>query len=285
MASTAETTIRPRRSLSDPLRRVPWWAIVAVLLGILFFWQITTDETYSQIFNNLLSGLRITVIVTIIAYSLSVFVGLILAFARLSNNIIIYQVATFYVEIVRGVPILVLLLYVAFVTFDGLVQSVNAVGRFMVEQSFLAGLGNALVGVRLRDISQEARVITALVMAYSPFISEIFRAGIESIGRGQMEAARALGMGYWQAMRFVILPQAIRNVLPPLGNDLIAMLKDSSLVSVLGVRDITGEGRVGAARSFRTFETYNVMAFLYLSMTLALSGVVRWIERRYGSER
>jgi polar amino acid transport system permease protein len=100
-----------------------------------------------------------------------------------------------------------------------------------------------------------------------------------------MEAARSMGMSYWQAMRYIILPQAIRNVLPPLGNDFIAMLKDSSLVSVLGVRDITGEGRVYIGSSFLLFQTYNVMAFLYLVMTLFLSAFVRWIERRMGQGR
>ena len=124
------------------------------------------------------------------------------------------------------------------------------------------------------------RAILALTIGYSAFISEIFRAGIESIGRGQMEAARSLGMTYGQAMRHVILPQAIRNVLPPLGNDFIAMLKDSSLVSVLGVQDITQLGKIYSASTFRFFETYNVVAFLYLVMTVGLALLVRGLERR-----
>jgi polar amino acid transport system permease protein len=125
-----------------------------------------------------------------------------------------------------------------------------------------------------------ARAIIALTIGYSAFISEIFRAGIQSIGRGQMEAARSLGMSSGQAMRYVILPQAIRNVLPPLGNDFIAMLKDSSLVSVLGVQDITQLGKVYSASTFRFFETYNVVAYLYLIMTVGLALVVRVIEKR-----
>ena len=232
-----------------------------------------------------MNGVGITLYVTAVAYSAALLLGLLLAFARLSKNVIIYQTATFYVEIVRGVPALVLLLYIAFVGFDLFVSALNSIGAWLIERNFLVTLGAQLGNVRLRDIDNLTRAVVALVIAYSPFISEIFRAGIESIPRGQMEAARSLGMNYWQAMRYVILPQAIRNVLPPLGNDLIAMLKDSSLVSILGVRDITGEGRVGAARTFRTFETYNIIAFLYLSMTLALSGVVRWIERRTAEGR
>lgn len=271
--------------VGERLRRAPWWALVALLLGILFAWHIHTDQTYNEIFRAILNGVGITIYVTAVAYSAALFLGLLIAFARLSKNPIIYQVATFYVEIVRGVPALVLLLYIAFVGFDLFVRALNGLGTWLIDNNLLVSLGEQLQAVMLRDIDNLTRATVALVIAYSPFISEIFRAGIESIPRGQMEAARSLGMGYWQAMRYVILPQAIRNVLPPLGNDLIAMLKDSSLVSVLGVREITGEGRVGAARSFKTFETYNIMAFLYLCMTLMLSAVVRWLERRTSEGR
>src|SRR5207244_1863970 len=139
--------------------------------------------------------------------------------------------------------------------------------------------------VRVRDVDNVTRVIIALAIAYSAFIAEIFRAGIESIEIGQMEAARALGMTYWQAMRHIILRQAIRRVLPPLGNDFIAMLKDSSLVSALGVSDITLLGKLYAASTYLTFQTYNVVAFLYLVMTLLLSLVVKGIESRMARER
>ncbi|MCS6870279.1 MAG: amino acid ABC transporter permease [Anaerolineae bacterium] len=280
--SAGESRLLP---LSERLRRLPWWALTAALLGILFAWHIHTDQTYNQIFQAILNGVGITLYVTAIAYSAALVLGLLLAFARLSKNVIIYQIATFYVEIIRGVPALVLLLYIAFVGFELYVNAMNAIGAWLLERGWLIGLGEHFSTLRLRDIDNLTRAIVALVIAYSPFVSEIFRAGIESIPRGQMEAARSLGMNYWQAMRYVILPQAIRNVLPPLGNDLIAMLKDSSLVSILGVRDITGEGRVGAARTFRTFETYNIIAFLYLTMTLLLSGLVRWIERRTSEGR
>jgi polar amino acid transport system permease protein len=100
-----------------------------------------------------------------------------------------------------------------------------------------------------------------------------------------MEAAQALGMTYWQGMRTIILPQAIRNVLPPLGNDFIAMLKDSALVSVLGVQDITQLGKVYAASTFRFFETYNVVGFLYLVMTIGLALLVRALEQRMGKSQ
>jgi len=269
---------------SQRLGRLPWWLIVLALLGVLFAWHVGTDKTYGQIFRALSEGLGITIEVTVIAYSLSVILGLLLAFARMSKNPVIYQVSTFFVEIVRGLPILALLLYIAYVVTPMLIDLINTIGRSMVGGT-LNDWGTALAQIRLRDVSPMARAIAALVLAYGSFISEIFRAGISSIDRGQLEAARALGMSYWQAMRHIILPQAFRNVLPPLGNDLIAMLKDSSLVSVIGVRDMAGAAYIDMASSYALFETYNVMVFLYLSMTLVLSVLVQWVERRVNRDR
>ena len=146
------------------------------------------------------------------------------------------------VEILRGVPMLVILYYIAFVGAPGLAHGINAVGHWLAGAGPLAGLGRALSSFQVRDLDFTTRAIIALTLGYSAFIAEIFRAGIQSIGRGQMEAARSLGMSYRQAMETIILPQAVRTVLPPLGNDLIAMLKDSSLVSVLGVGDVAQRG-------------------------------------------
>jgi polar amino acid transport system permease protein len=137
-----------------------------------------------------------------------------------------------------------------------------------------------VVSVDNQIISMNVRAIIALSVTYGAFLAEIFRAGIQSIGVGQMEAARSLGMSYWQAMRYIILPQAIRNVLPALGNDFIAMVKDSSLVSVLAVRDITQVARLYAGRTFRFREAYTTLAVMYLTMTVALSIVVQYIERQ-----
>jgi polar amino acid transport system permease protein len=266
------------------LSRWPWWALLTAFIGVLLAWQIATDSNYLQIFRSIIDGVGVTVGVTLIAFGLSLLLGLLLALARLSKNVGLYQVSTFIVENIRGIPMLVLLLYVAFVFMPGIIDFINGVGQYFVEIG-LTGLGDWLVSFRARDISNTARVIVALVIAYSVFISEIYRAGIASIDRGQMEAAQSLGMTRVQAMITVILPQAIRNVLPALGNDFIAMLKDSSLVSVLGVQDITGLGRVYAAGNFQFFETYNVMTFLYLSMTLLLSMGVRWLERWSSRDR
>jgi polar amino acid transport system permease protein len=146
---------------------------------------------------------------------------------------------------------------------------------FLVD--ILTSMGYA---VDIRSISMEWRGIIALALGYGAFEAEIFRAGIQSIGKGQMEAAKSLGMTYFQAMRFIILPQAIRRVLPPLGNDFIACLKDSSLITILAVNELTQMGRLRRAATFRAMETFNVVAFLYLSMTLVLSLFVRWLEHR-----
>jgi His/Glu/Gln/Arg/opine family amino acid ABC transporter permease subunit len=272
---------------TSQLSRLPWWILAAALLGILFTWQITTDITYEGIVTSVVDGLVITVFVTIVSYTLAIVLGLALVFARLSKSPVIYQVSTFFVEIIRGVPMLVVILYVAFVFVPGVVQGFNSLGHTLVNSNIpvLTSIGTAFAQFNPRDISNVGRGIVALVIGYSVFLSEVFRAGIESIDRGQMEAGRSLGMTYWQTMRYVILPQAIRNVMPALGNDFISMLKDSSLVSVLGVRDITRSGQVLAAANFRYFETYNVIAFFYLTMTLLLSLGVRWLERRSTQDR
>jgi polar amino acid transport system permease protein len=136
------------------------------------------------------------------------------------------------------------------------------------------------IGVPNQAISTNTRGIIALAIIYGAFLAEIFRAGIESVPYGQTEAARSLGLNGRQSMRYVVLPQAIRNVLPALGNDFIAMLKDSSLMSVLAVREITQMARLYAGSTFRFRESYLVLTFLYLAMTIALSLILRWYERR-----
>jgi len=181
------------------------------------------------------------------------------------------------VQIIRGVPILVQIFYVAFVLTPAFFDLANWIGT---QLSGILGTKNFLTEASTQDVSLLARAVIALTLAYGGFEAETFRAGIESIGKGQMEAARSLGMGYFQAMRYIILPQGIRNILPTLGNDLISMLKDSSLVSALGVRDITQEARLYVSASFRYPETYNTLAFTYLSMTILLSLGVKWMENR-----
>jgi len=165
------------------------------------------------------------------------------------------------------------------VLVPGIVDLLALIGTKLVE-SGLTGLGNLFAALNSRSVSMSVRAVIALSLTYGAYSAEIFRAGIQSVPAGQMEAARSQGMSYGQAMRNVILPQALRNVLPAIGNDFIAMLKDSSLVSILAVRDITQIARLYAGHSFRYPEAYSTLSVMYLTMTMLLSLVVKIIERR-----
>ena len=241
------------------LARFPWWAVIVAIIGLYIGLGILASPRYREVLRFIAPGLRVTLQATFAAYGLALIIGLVFGLMRVSRNPVLYAVSTLYVEIVRGIPMLVILLYAGFVISPRL-------------RDTTAG------AITLSDL-QEA--ILGLAIGYGAYLAEVYRAGIESIHRGQMEAARSLGMTYMQAMRYVILPQAIRVILPPLGNDFIAMLKDSSLVAVLAIPDLLQMGRLYISRTFRAFEGYNSVALLYLVMTLLLSLLVRWVERRW----
>ncbi len=271
-------------SATSKLEKWPWWILAIALAAVLIIFAIITSPFYQDAFNFIKEGVLTTIRVTIIAYGLSMVGGLILGLGRVSKNVVYYNLSTLYVEVVRGIPMLVIILYGAFVVVPLSLDLLNGLGAWLAGFAPLAGFGNALQSFNIQQVDMASRATAGLAMGYAAFEAEVFRAGIQSIEKGQMEAARSLGMTYFQAMQHVILPQALRRVLPPLGNDLIAMLKDSSLISVLAVRDITQLGKLYRARSFRSFEAYNTMAFLYLSMTLSLSMLVKFIERRMSRE-
>lgn len=235
------------------------------MLGL---WGIVADQGYSTILRALSGGIGTTLWVTAVAFTLATLLGLGIALARTSGNRVAREIATFYVEIIRGIPVLVFLFYVAFVGAPAIVAGIN----------WLLGPSGTSITVRQFDFAW--RAIVALTICYSAFIAEIFRAGIEAVDKGQIEAARALGLSRWHCFRFIVLPQALRTILPPLGNDFVSMIKDSALVSALGVQDITQLGKVYSSSTFLFFETYNVVAFLYLTMTISLSLAVRWLEHR-----
>ena len=284
-ASTQKNPQR-RSTLSEIHHRMPYWLIAAIILGVLFAVIIFTDKNYRVIFDALKTGIGITVKVSLVSYALALVVGLLVALARMSSKRLVSETATFYVEIIRGMPMLVLLYIIVFAGTPGIVSGINFAGHWLMATGMfgVAAVGEKLAGLGVRDVDFTTRVIIALTIGYSAFLSEVFRAGIESIGRGQTEAARAIGMSYWQTLRFIILPQAIRRVLPPLGNNFISMIKDSSLVSVMGVADITFKGKVYAASTFRFFQTYNVVAYLYLIMTITLTLGLRALEKRWQVE-
>jgi polar amino acid transport system permease protein len=262
-------TVRPGGSR----REFPFWLLAAGLLAVLFAWLIAADGDYRIIFGALSRGILTTLWVSLVAYALAIALGLVMALGRRSRSRVLREAATFYVEIVRGIPTLVLLFYVAFVGAPGIVAAWN----WMLALPIDAGLAPALT---VRGFDMTWRAIFALTISYSAFLSEIFRAGIEAVPKLQVEGAAALGLSRYQAFRLVTLPQAFRTVLPPLGNDFVAMIKDSALVSSLGVQDITQLGKVYSASTFLFFETYNVVAYLYLVMTISLSLGVRWLEAR-----
>ena len=245
----------------------PWWLVATLAIGAWLAYRIISNALYSEVFSILIKGAGVTAFVTVTAFTLASCLGLLLAAAALSPLLVLRQFARFYIEIMRGIPMLVLLFYIAFVAAPALIEAINYL------------LGSWLdAPLRTRDFPLVWRAIAALTLGYSAFIAEVFRAGIQSVGPGQKEAALSLGLSAVSRFRYVTFPQAFRTILPPLGNDFIAMIKDSALVSVLGVADITQLGKIYAAGSFRFMETYNVVAYIYIIVTLLLSLLLRRLE-------
>lgn len=244
------------------LENVPWWVIILVVGGIVTTFVLLTNESYLRILQILSRGLQLTLLITFVAFFFALLIGLLAGLMRVSSNPVVNTIATLYVEVVRGIPLLVLVFYVFYVIGPFITNHVPTAA-----QPFF------------RDPLTEA--VVALSIGYGAYLAEVFRAGIESISRGQMEAARSLGLTYVQAMMYVILPQAIRTVLPPLGNDFISMLKDSSLASAISVQELTLWTKNRTAATFQPLEHWTIAALLYLVMTLLLSLIVRYIERRY----
>jgi polar amino acid transport system permease protein len=236
-------------------------------------WVIATNDIYAQVLGKLTNGIALTIFVTIVAFAGASLIGLGLAVMCLSRHIVLRQSARFYIEVIRGLPIMVLLFYIAFAAAPAMVAVWNLLTGPLQAAGFIEE-------ARTRDFSLLWRAIVALMIGYSAFIAEVFRAGIMAVDKGQIEAAKALGLNGWQRFRFIVFPQAIRTILPPLGNDFVAMVKDSSLVSVLGVADITQLAKVYAAGNFRYFETYSIAAYVYLILTISLSLALRNLEKR-----
>ncbi len=254
-------------------REFPWWLAVAIAIALAVAVFVATSDLYRQVFQVVAKGVSITVFVTVVGFALASALGLAIALMALSGSAWLRQSARFYVEIIRGVPILVLLFWIAFVGAPALVAGWNAVTAPLVDAGWIEPL-------LVRDVSLLWRAVLALMIGYSAFIAEVFRAGIQSVDPGQIEAAKALGLSRFQRFRLIVFPQTIRTILPPLGNDFVAMVKDSSLVSVLGVADITQMGKIYASGSFRFFETYSIVAYIYLILTVGLSLALRALERR-----
>lgn len=201
----------------------------------------------------LLMGAGVTVQITALSVGFGLLIGMFVGMARLSKTWLVKAAATVYVDFIRGTPLLVQIFIIYF----------------------------ALPLVLGQRIDPFVAAITACSINSGAYVAEIFRAGIQSIDKGQMEAGRSLGMTWTQTMRFVILPQAFKRIIPPLGNEFIAMLKDSSLVSVIGFEELTRRGQLIIARTYGSFEIWLTVAFIYLMMTLTISRLVDYLERRY----
>lgn len=246
------------------------WGMVAIVVLLVLLLVLGQPDPYRRIIVFVADGIGITIFVTVVAFAFTLIAGLLGGLGRLARNKIIYGISTLYVEFIRGIPLLVQLLWWYF-AFPVVIQSF---GRAL-------NIG-FLINYRANPI---AMAIIGFVVCYGAYMSEIYRAGIQSIPRGQMEAARSLGMTHVQALRYVILPQAIRVILPPVGNEFIALLKDSSLVSVVAVTDLTRRGREFMSQTYMPIETWFLVALLYLVLTLASARLVEWIEKKTKFER
>lgn len=231
--------------------RVAFFGAVGALVAL----PIIQPDPYWRILQFLPDGIVVTFEVTLGAISLALVIGLFTGLGRLSSNRMISGIASLYVEVVRGIPLLVQIFYIYY-----------ALGQIVQVPPLMSA-------------------IVAMAVCYGAYLGETFRAGIQSIPKGQMEAALSLGMTHGQAMRHVVVPQAIRVILPPVGNEFIALLKDSSLVSIIAVADLLRRGREFASESFTYFETYTIIALVYLVLTLFFSKIIGMTEDRLGTDK
>ena len=200
----------------------------------------------------LITGAGITIQITAISVGLGLIIGMFVGIARISNVKLLRWLAAIYIDFLRGTPLLVQIFLIYFALPVILEQRVDP---------FIAA-------------------ITACGINSGAYIAEIFRAGIQAIDEGQMEAGRSLGMTWVQTMRYIIVPQAFKNIVPPLGNEFIALLKDSSLVSVIGFEELTRRGQLIIARTYGSLEIWISVAIIYLVMTLTITRLVAYLEKR-----
>ena len=242
----AESSLIPGDAETIAAWKIAFFGAIAVLV-ILPIWR---PSPFLEIMSFVPDGLIATFTVTFASICIALLLGLLAGLGRIARTTIVNRIATVYVEVVRGIPLLVQLFYIYY-----------ALGPLLHLNGFMSA-------------------IAALSFCYGAYLAEIFRAGLQSIHKGQMEAALALGMSRTQALWKIILPQTIRVILPPIGNEFIALLKDSSLVSILAVSDLLRRGREYASTTFFYLEAYTVVALIYLVMTLFLSRLVGLMEER-----
>lgn len=248
-----------------------WWLLVLVVSLIARVLVFVNPDPFQRIVDFLTDGITVTISITLTSFVLVLVVGLIGGIGRLAKNPLISGTASIYVEVIRGIPLLVQLMFLYF----AFPQLLDIVGEMLLP--YWSDAGTWFIELRPDPFWT---AVAGITICYGAYMTEIFRAGIQSISRGQMEAARSLGMNYAQAMLYVILPQAVRVILPPVGNEFVTLLKDSSLVSVVAVADMTRRGREFMSRTYMSLETWFMVALLYLIMTLFAARVVAYIEKR-----
>lgn len=244
----------------------PWWLVAVIgVIGAMVV-AIIFSEEYQEAFVNIfpvplraLEGITMTFYLTFGSFLVATGLGLVIGLGRVSKSAWLSNIAATYIELVRGIPMLVFI--------------------FVVAQVLVPDFAD-IIGQPSRSFPNALRAGAALSLFYAAFIAEVFRAGIQSVPQEQSEAGRALGLTDRQIMRKVILPQAVRNMLPALGNDLISLMKDTSLVSVLAVREVTQLARLYSGSTFRFRESFFILAIIYIVLTLTLSLILRWYERR-----
>ena len=203
-----------------------------------------------------MAGAGVTIEITAIAVGLGFIFGLITSVCRLSGVKTLQVIAVCYVNIIRGTPMLVQIFLIYF----------------------------ALPMVIGERINPFVAAVAACSINSGAYVSEIFRAGIQSVDKGQMEAGRSLGLSWMQTMRYVIMPQAFKHVIPPLGNEFISMTKETSLVSVIGFEELTRRGQLIIAKTYGSFEIWLTVAAIYLVMTLTIARLVSYLERRFATD-
>ncbi len=250
------------------------WLIFFAVLGLTILLVTGKPDPFQRIVTFVSDGIGVTIRLTVVAFALILLVGLMGGLGRTAKNPVINGMATLYVEIIRGIPLLVQLIFIYYAS----PQILTMLGETIVRLAPpLEPLGRSMIGVQLDAF---VAAVFGFTICYGAYMSEIFRAGIQTIPKGQMEAARSLGMTSSQAMINVILPQAVRAILPPVGNEFVALLKDSSLVSVVAVADLTRRGREFMSSTLLSLETWVMVALLYLVMTLFAGRIVTFMERK-----
>lgn len=303
MGDGALDTSRPDSEGRFNWKEFPWWLVMLLGIIALMISAVITNEAFNEAFRSIFPwpliqdtveggevvgrglvrtrGIILTLTLTVASFVVSMVLGLIIGLGRIAGvsrgaaqskgfvmtilTTLVRNVSTLYIEFVRGIPMLVFIFVIAQVLTPDFAALIN---------------DNTSFELSTRDIDEIYRAGAALSLFYAAFIAEVFRAGIQSVPVGQIEAGRAIGLSSSAIMRKIVLPQAIRNMLPALGNDLISLMKDTSLVSVLAVREITQMARLYTGSSFRFREGFFILTVLYVTMTLGLSLLLRWYEKR-----